>query len=150
MTRNFKIIKYLSIFILYSFVALFGYWTFYPYNPLEIEYPIEVLTPIVAEGEMVYVNFDFQKNTKIKPDISMALVDGIEFALPSHTPINIPGTTSDKIVGILKIPTTIPCGQYYISFSADYQMNPIRIITVDYQTEVFIINSTLCGEKELL
>ena len=136
----------LVIFIVYSFAGLVAFWLLFPYNPLVIEQPTKVLTPVVKTGEVIYVEFDFEKNTDIKPNITVALVDGVIFNLPEFSPINPIGHTSKKVVGILTVPMTVPCGEYHIDFSADYKMNPIRTVTVEYETEKFIIDSPLCAE----
>lgn len=146
MKRTHSIFANLVIFIIYGLVLLFAYWIFYPYNPLEITTPVKVLTPVVKPGEVVYIDFEFTKNTPIKPEVKMALVDGVIFNLPEFSPINPVGDTDSKVVGVVTVPTTVPCGEYHIHFSADYQMNPLRVVTVEYETERFIVDSKLCAE----
>lgn len=140
--------KYLiNITILLTFF-LFGYIVyslFYPFNPLEMQEPVEVLNKKVKPGEMVLVNFNFKKNTKIIPDVSLSLVDGVVYIIPDYRPINPPGVVSDRIVGVMTVPMSIPCGEYLLKWVASYKYNAIRTVEVQYQSEKFYIDSELCG-----
>ena len=137
----------LILLIMYFFVLLFTYWTFYPYKPLVIESPVEVITKDVWVGEFVLVKYNFTKNTSVQPVIRKSLVDGIVFLLPNTHPINRAGGREDKVVSTLIVPSTVPCGEYYIKYVATYEMNPIRTVIVEYESETFTIHSPLCGDK---
>ena len=132
---------------MWGFALLFFFWTLYPYNPLEIEEPVKVLTPVVKAGDAVIVEFTFDKNTDVTPEVSLSLVDGVIYNLPTYSPSNVTGHTNNKAVNVLTIPPSMPCGEYHLHWEATYEMNPIRDVVVKYESEKFeILNSEICNE----
>jgi hypothetical protein len=121
-------------------VALFWFWCLYPYNPLEMKQPLEVLNEnkTVRAGEVVIYRAEYMKNTDILPKITRTLVDGIIYTLPPIIPINTRGK-HDQIIYSLTIPPSIPAGTYTFDCMACYQMNPIREVCVSYSSEEFTV-----------
>lgn len=132
--------------LMIGFTVLFWYWFLYPYQPLEMNEPVEIEQDVYHTGDVIYATFNFKKNTDIIPDISMSLVDGVVYTLPKYSPINPPGIIKDRVVGILQIPLSIPCGEYHLDWVASYQMNPIRTVDVMYESEKFRVESDYCFE----
>ena len=145
MKRSHTIFANIAICLMYLLVILFLYWTLYPYKPLEIEQPVKIVSEVHNPGDMIYADFNFEKNTNVKPDISLAIVDGVIFNIPSSTPQNSEGH-NERVVGVLEVPSTVPCGIYHLHWTAKYRMNPIRTVEVKYESEKFEITSTLCAE----
>ena len=133
--------RILDFFLLFTicFSFLLWYWWLFPYNPLEIEQPLIVLNEnkTVVAGEILRYKCVFKKNTSIKPTISKRLIDGIVYAFPRTRPSNPVG--DNDIICTVEIPHSIPKGEYILDTSACYQMNPIREVCVDYQTESFLV-----------
>lgn len=133
--------KILDLFLVLviGFSFLMWGWYLYPYNPLVIEQPLIVLNEnkTVVAGDFLEYKCVFQKNTPIKPTIHRRLIDGIVYAFPNSRPTNPVG--SNDIICAVEIPHSIPEGNYILDTSACYQMNPIREVCVDYQTEEFKI-----------
>lgn len=133
--------RILDFFLLFTIGISFllWFWWLVPYNPLEIESPLIVLNEdkTVVAGEFLRYSCVFQKNTPIKPTIHRRLIDGIVYSFPNSRPTNPVG--SNNLVCSLEIPASIPAGDYILDTSACYQMNPIREVCVDYQTEEFKI-----------
>ena len=134
------------LWVYFGMIGLFAFWLFYPYKFLEIEQPVKVLTPVVEPGDPIVVSFNFEKFNDTRPEISLRLVDGIIYNLPTFKPQNTKGFTEDKAVAILVVPPNQPCGEYHIEWTATYRPNPIREEDVKYESEVFRINSGICNE----
>jgi hypothetical protein len=144
-----KIHNYLALLaslIIVGFTIAIWCWLLWPYKPLEINELVHVVTKVVRPGEAVFVQFTFEKNTDVSPEISLALVDGVIFNIPTYQPQNPVGKTFNKMVGVLEIPMTVPCGTYHLQWTAKYKMNPIRVVEVKYESEQFEVVSPLCAE----
>jgi len=137
-----KLTYYTSMFILFSatcFLGLLFYWYLYPYEPMEMKQPMIVLNKTVLVGKTLVYEAEYNKYTDITPKISRVLVDGVVHALPAIETINSAGYHKQLIYSLV-IPN-IPSGSYYLKCRACYQMNPVREICVDYQSEEFeVIN----------
>ena len=142
--KYFNLLSWITLGLLSVLLSIIGYYLFYPYNPLEIQEPVKVITKEVKPGDIIFVEFTFKKNTTVRPEISLALVDGVVFNIPDYSPINPTGETKDKRVGVLVVPTSVPCGEYNLKWVASYKMNPLRIVDVPYESEKFYINSKIC------
>ncbi len=129
--------------LLFSTVAVITVfvWWLYPYNPLVIEQPLKIMNEnkTVEVGEPLIYKTVFTKNTDKFPIIHRQLINGVVYTLPSITPMNKAGDHKQVITN-LTIPN-LPTGEYYLTTSACYEMNPIRTVCVDYDSEIFIINS---------
>ncbi len=137
----------LIVATMWGFAGLFFFWYLFPYNPLEIDEPVKIMTPVVKAGDAIIAEFTFDKNTEITPEISITLVDGVVYTIPSYSPENVVGHTDDKLVRVMTIPVSMPCGIYHLHWTAVYKMNPIRDVTVKYSSETFkILNDEICNE----
>lgn len=146
MTLMDKIILKLMIILSCVLFVVVGVSLFYPFNPLEIEQPVKVLQDEYNAGDTVVVEFDFKKNTSIIPEITLALVDGVVYTIPTYKPINQVGQVTGKRVAVLDIPLSIPCGEYHLVWVASYRYNTLRTVEVEYESEPFRINNTICAE----
>jgi len=133
---------FLALTVLISGTLLF--WMVYPYDPLYIETPVKILTPVVSGGDDIIASFTFNKKTSVTPEISMSLVDGVVYNIPAYKPINVEGVTKGKVIRVLQLPDNIPCGVYHLHWVAEYQMNPIRVVQVKYESEEFLVESPIC------
>lgn len=134
------------IFLSLVLFVVVGISLFYPFKPLEMYEPVRVLTKEVMPGDTIFVEFNFKKNTDIIPDITLSLVDGVVYNLPSYRPINKPGEVQGRVVGVMEVPASIPCGEYYLQWLASYRYNTLRTVNVEYRSEKFRINNTICAE----
>lgn len=131
-----------SIFtLILAFISVITgfYWYLYPYNPLVIEQPLQILNEHkqVQAGDNLVYRTTFTKNTDVLPLVHRELVDGVVHTLASITPVNEAGD-HDHVVTNLVIPN-LPTGEYYLRTSACYEMNPIRTVCVNYNSELFTI-----------
>ena len=136
----------ITTFLIVGIMGHMVYALCYPFNPLEVKGPVKVITKEVKSGDPVIVEFDFIKNTSITPEISISLVDGVIYNLPTISPSNHIGEIKGKRVSVMEVPMTIPCGEYHIHWTAKYKYNALRTVEVKYESEKFRVNSKLCSE----
>ena len=129
----------LTLILAFGFILTVIFWCIYPYNPLEIKQPLEILNEdkTVQVGEQLFYQVEFTKNTDKLPIINNHLVDEVVYALAPITPVNTSGE-HNQVVSHITIPT-IPAGNYYLRTSTCYEMNPIRTVCVVYESENFNI-----------
>ena len=147
--KKFDLLLDSFLIIIVGFVFILWYWFLVPYHPLDIEQPVEIVNKKVAHGEVVLAKFNFTKYTDVTPDVSLALVDGVIFNVPKFSPQNQMGDVKDRVVGVLEIPKTVPCGEYHFEWTASYQMNPIRRVEVKYQSEKFLVEDDTCVREPI-
>ena len=113
------------------------YCLFYPYNPLEVEEPMEVLSENVHGGDIVSYKVKFCKNTDKPATITRELVNDFHFTFSEVTVNNRIGCQEALLH--IQIPDFAPAGEYKIRTTATYRMNTIREIAVVYESETFIV-----------
>jgi hypothetical protein len=131
----------------FAMVALYAYWSFYPYptmdvpdRPFVIVYPphAEGTLPKVKQGSFVSYRFTYVKYTDVIPVLQRQFVDGLVFSAGI-----MPATVLTQGSGVAQvevgIPRTLPPGVYRLVITRYYRMNPIRTIIDKSQTERFIV-----------
>lgn len=141
MNMRSKIINLISFATLgaaFLIIITFLYWQIFPYHPMTINTrPLPILNKVVKQGEIFYYTLDYCKSTELPVTISRRFVDGIIYSMPDVTANNALGCRVQNI-GI-EIPTGLPEGEYIISITYSYQVNPIRKVEVKTHTEKFTV-----------
>ncbi|MBU0847061.1 hypothetical protein KKH23_07695 [Patescibacteria group bacterium] len=127
---------FVTLFTTAFIIALVAYWMFYPYRLVEFETPMEVINSPVRRGEVVNYRLKFCKFTDLQPVISRRLINNFTIALPSLSPQSGKGCV-DLISSSTIVPAHLPAGKYKLEMSSSYQVNPLRVITIPYETEEF-------------
>ena len=139
--KSFKIfacISYSTIMLAFIVLGTYFYWSFYPYNPLVVEEPIEIVTHEVNAGEYVTYRITYCKNMDLPVTISRRFVDGLVFTIPQFTTyLNDTGCRTQDI--FIEIPEKLPAGEYNLNTDFIYQVNPIRKIKVNAESEKFTV-----------
>ena len=113
------------------------YQTFYPFKTIEIENAdnLTVLTPRVKAGEDLVYHFKYCRFFKGGVKVYRNLIG------PERIPTSI--TESSALPGCrevdshLNVPESAKSGTYHMEASAEFDINPQRLIRVDYKTEDF-------------
>ena len=113
------------------------YCLFYPYNPLEVVGPMEILSENVHKGDMVEYKVVFCKNTDKQATITRELVNDFHFTYSAVKTNNEVGC-QEALLHLL-IPEFAPAGEYKIRTTAAYKMNTIRDMEVVYESETFMV-----------
>jgi len=136
-----KIIEHIIIILsLVSIVAMFCvfmFWWLYPYQTSTQKQPYEVLTKEIHQGEMMVYKIDYCKYTDKIPTVSRQFIDGIIYAVPQGNAQLKQGC--GHATNSIRVPTSLPPGEYYVHATVVWQMNPIRTITKEYETEKFTV-----------
>lgn len=137
MNKAFQVIAWFSILSAICLLLLFGYWLFYPYQPLVfLNHPFEVTQTSVMPGDLLTYHTDYCKNSHIPAIVTRSFVDGIKYTEPSTVSNNQTGC--HELYPTLPVPN-IPPGNYYLKITYLYQVNPIRQIEVDATSSAFVV-----------
>lgn len=137
-------IGFLVAFSAYWVVQLL-WWEFYPYKTADIEEPMTILNEnkIVEPGDKLELELTFTKYSNLAPEVSRNVIcvdDSVHFvqALPSTGVARPIGTFTAR--NSYQLPESIPRNiNCYFQFTNEYQVNPIRIVTKTWKSEVFTV-----------
>jgi hypothetical protein len=112
------------------------FWMVYPYNPIvfnEAEFPVAAKQ--IKQGDMLFYTTDYCKYTTLPARVTRSFINSIIYVTPT-TITNRPTGCHVIVIGTL-VPKELPLGMYYAEMSYQYQVNPIRTITIKVKTEEF-------------
>lgn len=125
--------------ILLSFILLLiiFYWLIAPYNPATFRRQPHVVEPKVVEGgTFLTINVDMCKHMDITPEISRVFVDGVIYQIPAY--ITVDDGLGCKIrKDRIYIPKGLPKGEYFISTTYRFRVNPVRTIEIQTRSDKF-------------
>lgn len=137
---KYKLLGNIFLFGIYILIGVFAFWAFYPYHPLEVKDIHIIGDKTICKGKPVFYEMTYIKNSKVKPTLTKTLVDGIVFHLSeidAYSPTFIKnGNVINLTLGQI-IPETTPEGIYNLHIDARYQVNPLRSVVVQMQTDEF-------------
>lgn len=123
----------LAVIVVTSSVLL--YWLYQPYQVLSPNPVIKVTS--VEDAHLVILSATYCKNLNAKGTVRISFVGStIEELTPMATEAQ-PKQCYDKQQIPIIVPQDLPVGKYYIKFSANYKINPLRTFTTIYQSESF-------------
>ena len=133
------LIVYIALIFTFGFILLISYWLLWPYTPMVIKEPIEIMNTnkTVEAGKVLVYKMDMDKRTALPCMITKQIVNGFII-------------TSSPIIGNLRpgkysktFPLTVPnfadSGMNKLKWSGTYHVNPLRRITVVAWSEPFFI-----------
>jgi hypothetical protein len=126
------------LFLSLAVLSVFIFWAVYPYKVLEIKGEVfPVVNKTIKQGGTLYFVSDNCKYMDISSTTSRAFVNSIIYYIPS--------TTTNVRMGCGKVTISVPVskemppGKYHLQNIFQYKVNPIRVITVEHNTEMFTI-----------
>ena len=125
-------IAFFLLAVVPQFILIF--WTVYPYDPLRID-SINILSKVEVGQPFTY-KLTGEKYTDLPGTISRQFVNGLTISMPAVSS-NINKGTKELISSFI-LPY-LPIGKYYLKWSATYNVNPVRSITVTGRSECFEI-----------
>lgn len=134
-TKLSHIIVTVILFFSSAIFLLFLCWWSWPYNPVTYTEPVLVLDKEVKAGTLVQYKVSYCKRSAAPAVVDRQFVDGIIYTVPSVKP-NFPLGCHTKIQTV-EVPPNLPPSDYKIRVYVSYQVNPIRTITVTYDTNYF-------------
>lgn len=127
------------VIAVFVFIAIIFYWLLRPYEvitPLEGNYEIDKM--VYMQGERFDIHLRICKNIQIKEDVFGRFIDGVIFSVPENTS-NFEKGCYDTIISSVKIPRTLPTGDYIYREQIVYKVNPLREITYTFETPKFSV-----------
>ena len=140
MNKLWQIYAWGTVLITFVFLLIVGYWQFYPYKTVVFNDKVfPVVTKEVKRGENLVYLSKACKYSNVIVEISRSFVDDLVYDMPITTSNRELGC-STSVVNIF-VPQSLPVGTYYLRSRYYYQVNPIRTIVINQDTEVFkVIN----------
>lgn len=115
--------------------VIFMFWSIYPYKTTVNKQPYKVINKVVKQGDLLLYEMDYCKYTNIIPTVHRQFIDGIIYSTPESTAQLKKGC--GIIINSVRVPITLPPGDYYMKAVVTFQVNPIRTISKEFLTEQF-------------
>lgn len=139
MHKIFYLISWASILSALLTILVAGVWMVYPYKTLTVDdSPEWVDKEIYKPGDTMTFHIDYCKYTDVKPLVTRQFVDGVIYTVPSYISASNDIGCGNRDIQVI-IPTTLPDGEYKLTTTHRYQMNPLRVIDVMAETVKFKI-----------
>lgn len=135
-TKGFYFLAWFAILSGMFLVFLVTFWLIYPYNPLTIKHPIQVITKEVSAGDELIYSIEYCKNVNIPSTLTKEYIDGVIYAAPPIVANNPKGCGIN--LGMITVPN-LPAGNYKIRFTYTYKMNPLREISVVVESSELVV-----------
>lgn len=121
-------------------IGLLYFWSFTPYKILSVQnapVPIQPPTLASAANTTIIATTKLCKTTDIIPTVTRTIVgSGVVLMTPSYPGVlNSPGCVTLRQAIIL--PDFLPAGSYHIHWRVAYNVNPIRQVVVQYDSQTF-------------
>ena len=114
------------------------FWMVYPYKTIEFkDEKFYVSTKEVKQGDAIKFVARYCKYTHLPALVARSFMNDIFYAIPYVT-TNRPTGCDDSVIAV-KVPQELPAGTYYLKTRYIYQVNPIRTIVVEMNTDDFTV-----------
>ena len=119
-------------------LGIVAWWEFVPDNVVTVinSNSVPVDKTIYNAGDRITYTISYCKTRQLSGKVMRALVDGYRTLYEteySDLPIGCHTTKVNELV----IPSFTPTGTYHLDVNIDYQINPLRVYTVHFQTQSF-------------
>jgi len=131
-----RTLERLFIFTFWIIIAISLYWYLYPYNIIEFQdaqFPVE--KTVVYQGEEISYTSRYCKYMDLSAVVTRSYIDTLIYTMPSTVTKRMMGC--HNMVFSTVIPNKLPAGKYYIHMVYKYDVNPIRTIIVEHDSESF-------------
>ena len=117
-----------------------AYWVFWPVNVIHLNKPLHVANRTVLPGDWIVVEMDYCKPaqyTDTEADVYISYVNHLAYLVPGATMERLP--TGCRVNSqLLEVPE-LPPGEYRLSMTRVYAVNPLRRSTVYAESEPFVV-----------
>lgn len=132
-----------SVGIIFFSAFIYGYWYFV--DGVFINVPLKFSTTIGTTDKQIYhygdpvaFRWNYCKGVDTTSRISVNLVDGLIYFLPSVSSNRTKGCYDDFTV-VARIPEAIPKGTYYLTGVIHFRVNAVKNIDYQVMSTKFII-----------
>jgi len=135
MTNLYKI-SMLALIATGGLIIWASYSMFYPFKTVTFNrIPAEVTTNVVNAGESMTYQLDYCHYTDVSVEITRQFVDGVIYSTPSFRQKVSKGCDIHNIE--LPVPSTLNSGTYHLRIFVEFDVNPLRKITKEFETTKF-------------
>jgi hypothetical protein len=119
--------------------AVMAYWAFWPYEVNKVETPIEIMNvdKTVMAGDWLMYKIKYDKKMDISGTLSRKIINNSKIDLADVSATSPIKKGVDVVY--VEIPKRADPGKYYLMWSVDYKVNPIRTVTVSAISECFYV-----------
>ncbi len=136
-SKIFHLVANTSILLGLIFLITGFYWLFFQKEPIEV-FSAKVSTKVVMPGDMVKYDISYCSRSDKLAHVSRKLVDGMVHFLPPIIAQSKIGCYEENIASFI-VPDSLDEGTYYLEVSGEYRLNPLKHITITYETDEFRI-----------
>jgi len=128
---------YLSLLLTGGLLAVIIYWLTFPYKVIDFnDGAFRVNNKQVRQGEYLSYEVSYCKYTESLAEVTISFVDGIIYTTPRDPQAFYELGCHTKTI-LLYIPKALPGGKYYLNHNFNFELNPIREVNINAQTEMF-------------
>ena len=134
--KTLNYISYIVLLIAFGVLILIGYWLLYPYKIVEFKDTVfPVMNKVVKRGQLVTYTSNYCKYMDKPAIVTRTFKNELIFLSPS-TITNRPLGCNTIVVSVL-VPSELPVGKYFMEQVYQFEVNPLRKITIIENTEEF-------------
>ena len=138
MNKLFYYFSMILMFVVFITICVVTYWMIYPYKIIVFNRnEFIITTPVVYQGNFVHYNNDYCKFMDLPARVTRSFINHLIFTTPV-VGVNRPTGCHDFDIAVL-IPSELPPGYYQMEMTYQYEVNPIRTITIKENTEEFVV-----------
>jgi hypothetical protein len=139
---RFEKLNHLLAFVAISCVIIFSmtvtWWLYFPYNVIDIETPIKILTPQVKQGSYAEMEITYSKNRDLPGRRQIQLENGMVVILDKEAMVsNLSVGKNITYRAGFKIPHNYPVGYCHATITISHDVNPMRTIVEKFSTAEF-------------
>lgn len=122
-----------------SVLVILAFWLLYPYDVISVESPIKIMNKdkTVRAGGMLIYEVKYDKKMDVSGRLTRKLVNS--YVVDLRPSIVTHGVGKGRALNVLHVPEWASDGEYYMTWSAEYKVNPIRTVRVTRQSEEFTV-----------
>ena len=139
-TKLFSFLGCIGILSSLVLTVIFVIWLIFPYKVLDIKGDVTPVKGMVIAGETQYFHFNFCKYSNKQGVASVMLVNSSIIHFPSYSVSMDKGCYNKTIP--LAVPDFAEAGEYKAVYSASYRVNPLREITIIFESLPFRVDDS--------
>jgi hypothetical protein len=135
-------ITHLFTFLAAGCIVLFAvtttFWLWWPYNIIDIETPIKILTPQVKQGHYAEMEITYSKHANMPGRRQIQLENGMVVILEKEAMVsNLSVGKNITYRAGFRIPHNYPTGYCHATITISHDVNPMRTVTEKFSTQEF-------------
>jgi hypothetical protein len=144
MRRLPNILSFIIIVVSGIIIIVGGYWLIYPYKVIDI-HEVKVLNNPVRPGEELQIFLDTTKHLPLTAKILGSIENDHAYPMADQYS-NVPMGKADWVLRV-KMPESIPEGEYRFHRTYIYRVNPLRDIIVEWSVPFNVLRGSHAKQR---